>query len=316
MRIAVTGGSGFIGTNVVQQLQLAGHEVTVLDPLQPRAEGVFWKPIDIMRLEEVVEATKETEVIYHIAAVADVNQAFKDPLGCIDVNLRGTANVLEAARLNKTRRVIFASTVWVYQACSTPTATEATPLSIDHSQHLYTSSKIAGELLCHSYQQLYGVPFTILRYGIPYGPFMRQSLLIPIFVKKALAGESLSINGDGSQTRKFIYVEDLARGNVAALAPQAENQTYNLEGMEQITILQLAKMLDRIFGGVKIQFQPARPGDLSGGTEVDSQKALAELGWQPTISFEEGLRLAVAWLVTHSHKQQAVTVTESVAVNR
>jgi UDP-glucose 4-epimerase len=131
---------------------------------------------------------------------------------------------------------------------------------------------------------------------------MRQSLLIPVLVKKAMAGEPLSINGDGSQYRRFIYVEDLARGNVAALARQAENQTYNLEGMQKITVLDLARALDGILGGVKLKFEPARPGDLK-GVEVDSRKAMAELGWQPEVPFEEGLRRTVAWLMTLRQSQ-------------
>jgi UDP-glucose 4-epimerase len=257
--------------------------------------------VDIMQLEQLVEATKGIEAIYHLAAVSDVNIAFKNPLECIDVNIRGTANVLETARINKFSRVIFASTVWVYQASPEPRPTEGTSFALDRGVHLYTYSKIAGEMLCHSYQQLYSVPFTILRYGIPYGPFMRQDLLIPIFVRKALSGEPLLINGDGSQFRKFVYVEDLARGNVAALAPQATNQTYNLEGREKVSVLELANAIDQILGGVKIQFEPARPGDLK-GVEVDFQKALTELGWQPIVSFEEGLRRTIAWLLTLSQK--------------
>jgi UDP-glucose 4-epimerase len=254
-----------------------------------------------MQLEQLVEVTKGIDAIYHLAAVSDVNIAFKNPLGCVDANIRGTANVLEAARINKFSRVIFASTVWVYQASPETRPTEATSFALDHGVHLYTYSKIAGEMLCHSYQQLYGIPFTILRYGIPYGPFMRQALLIPIFVKKALAGEPLLINGDGSQFRRFIYVEDLARGNVAALSSRAANQTYNLEGKEKVSVLELAKAIDQILGGVKIQFEPARPGDLK-GVEIDSSKALIELGWQPTVPFEEGLRRTVAWLLTLSQK--------------
>ena len=274
----------------------------MLDLRPPTVAGVPWKSVDMAQVDQLVEATRGANAVYHLAAVSDVNIAYQDPLGCVDANIRGTANVLEAARVNKGLRVIFASTVWVYQASPESAPSEASPLAPDRCGHLYTASKIAGEMLCHSYHQLYDVPFTILRYGIPYGPFMRQSLLIPVLVKKAMAGEPLSINGDGSQYRRFIYVEDLARGNVAALAPQAENQTYNLEGMQKITVLDLAKALDRILGGVEFKFEPARPGDLK-GVEVDSRKAMAELGWQPQVPFEEGLRRTVAWLMTLRQSQ-------------
>ena len=255
--------------------------------------------MDITQPEQLIEATKGIEAIYHLAAVSDVNIAFQNPLACVDINLRGTANVLEAARVNKLGRVIFASTIWVYQASTNPELSEAASFSPGISGHLYTTTKIAGEMLCHSYRQLYGVPITILRYGIPYGPFMRQSLLIPMFVKKVLAAEPLQVNGDGSQYRRFVYVEDLARGNVAALAAKAENQTYNLEGKEKVSVLDLTKALDHILGGVKIQFMPARPGDLA-GVDVDAKKALADLGWQPLVSFDDGLRRTVAWLLSLS----------------
>ena len=297
MKIAVTGGSGFIGTHLVQQLQDAGHDVLVVDPQPPRVACARWWPADITQAEQFAEATRDSQVVYHLAAISDVNVAYANPLACVQANIQGTANVLEAARVNRLKRVIFASTVWVYQASKDPEPTEDTCFSLDQVSHLYTGSKIAGEMLCHTYQQLYGTPYTILRYGIPYGPYMRQQLLIPAFIKKALAGEPLTINGDGSQFRKFIYVEDLARGNVAALAAQAENQTYNLEGTEKITVLELANALGRILNGVDLRFEAARPGDLR-GVEVDSQHALRDLAWQPAVRFEEGLQRTLAWYLT------------------
>lgn len=250
--------------------------------------------MDITKLDEVIRATRDAEAVYHLAAVSDVNTAYQDPVGCVEANLIGTANVLEAARLNGVKRVIFASTVWVYQATSEPEPTENACFAPSGVAHIYTASKIAGEMLCRSYQRLYAVPFTVLRYGIPYGPFMRRNLLITTFIRQALAGEPLVVHGDGSQFRKFIYVEDLARGNVAALASQAANQTYNLEGNEKVTILQVATALERVLGEVRIRFETARPGDLR-GVEVDSGKALRDLAWEPTVSFEEGLERTVSW---------------------
>jgi len=256
-----------------------------------------------MRLEQLVEATRDINVVYHLAAVSNVNVAYKDPLGCIDANIRGTANVLEAARNNKIQRVILASTVWVYNAAPEGHANEETGLLPSRAGHLYTATKIADEMLCYSYRELYGVPFTVLRYGIPYGPGMRQELVIATFIRKALNKEPITITGDGKQYRKFIYVEDLAEGNVAALKPVAENKTYNLEGGERISILDIAETLKRIQGEVKIQFLPSRPGDFS-GCETTFIKAERELGWRPRTSFEEGLRLTVSWYL-QQHKQEA-----------
>jgi UDP-glucose 4-epimerase len=161
--------------------------------------------------------------------------------------------------------------------------------------HIYTSSKIAGELLCHDYWQLYQVPVTILRYGIPYGPRMRDTLVIPIFLKKALAGVPLTIAGDGSQYRNFVYVEDLAQAHLLAMDEKAVNQTYNLEGMRKVTVREVAETINGLLGGgVKIEYTPVRLGDYA-GKEVSSEKASRELGWEPTVDFEKGMRRTITW---------------------
>ena len=150
-------------------------------------------------------------------------------------------------------------------------------------------------MICHNYSQLYKVPFTVLRLGIPYGPRMREELLIPIFLKKALNGEPLTVAGKGGQYRNFIYVRDLAEAHVMAMSKDAINQTYNLEGPRKITVLEVAEGIRSILGDqVKIQFVPERPGDF-GGKEVSAAKARNELGWSPTVEFEEGLRRTTEW---------------------
>jgi UDP-glucose 4-epimerase len=154
---------------------------------------------------------------------------------------------------------------------------------------------MAAEMICHNYHQLYKVPFTILRYGIPYGPRMREELLIPIFIKKALKGQPLTISGNGEQYRNFVYVRDMADAHVLAMKETAANQTYNLEGTRKVTVLEVAEGIKKILGDdVKLEFVPARPGDF-GGKEVTVNKAQQELGWCPTVSFEEGLRRTVEW---------------------
>jgi UDP-glucose 4-epimerase len=159
---------------------------------------------------------------------------------------------------------------------------------------LYTATKIASEYYCQSYSKLYNIPVTILRYGIPYGPRARDGAVVPIFVQKALKGEPLTIAGDGMQFRKFVYVEDLAEGNVLALKAIAQNKIYNLDGAERVTIKQIAETVQNVLGNVKIEYVPARPGDFS-GKEVSSQLAKNELGWEPRMSFEEGVRRYVEW---------------------
>src|SRR5256712_5389603 len=124
---------------------------------------------------------------------------------------------------------------------------------------------MASEMVCHNYSQLYKVPFTILRYGIPYGPRMREELLIPIFIKKALTGQPLSVSGRGEQYRNFVYVRDMAEAHVLAMKDSAVNQTYNLEGPRKVTVLEVAEGIrEAIREHVKSGVLPANPGDLGG----------------------------------------------------
>jgi UDP-glucose 4-epimerase len=170
-------------------------------------------------------------------------------------------------------------------------------MSIDANRHIYTTTKVASEMLCHDYWNMHKVPFTILRYGIPYGPRMRPSLVLPIFVRKAMAGEPLTVTGDGLQNRKFIYVEDLARGHALCLQDAGENQTFNLDGSEKVTILQIAETALKLTGSTQpVQFTPARPGDY-GGVDVSSARAKTVLGWEPRVNWEEGSAKTVAWLM-------------------
>jgi UDP-glucose 4-epimerase len=154
---------------------------------------------------------------------------------------------------------------------------------------------MASEMVCHNYHQLYQVPFTILRYGIPYGPRMREELLIPVFLKKALNGQPLTVAGKGNQYRNFVYVRDMADAHVLAMRDSAANQTYNLEGRRQVTILEVAEGIKKLVGDhVRIEFVPERPGDFS-GKPVSAEKARRELDWHPLIEFEQGLQETVEW---------------------
>ena len=191
-------------------------------------------------------------------------------------------------------RVILASTVWVYEMAESEQVDEDTPLVLSKAKHVYTASKVAAELYCHAYKELYQQHFTILRYGIPYGPRARGGTVIALFVRKALNGESLTIMGDGSSYRNFVYVEDLAAGNVAALNEAAIDQTYNLEGSRAITIKEIAETVQKLVGQVDIEYREARPGDYSGAI-VSTAKAKRELGWETKVGFEEGIRQYIEW---------------------
>jgi len=302
MKVLVTGGSGFIGSHVVDKLRDKGVKVRVYDGIMPTyREDIEYYQGSILDRNTLGFAMNGIDAVMHLAAIADVKDVFGEPLKSEAINVRGAINVLEAARSAKVRKVIYGSTTWVYSEAESNDVDETTPLHAP--SHFYTATKLAGEYYCQSYNKLYDLDVTILRYGIPYGPRARDGAVIPIFVKKALNGEVLTIAGDGSQFRKFIYVEDLAEGNALALKSIANNKTYNLDGIEKITIKQIAETIQKIIGNVKIEYVPARTGDFS-GKEVSSERAKEELGWVPKTSFNEGLKKYIDWYIQCERKRE------------
>src|SRR4051794_36821291 len=262
-RVLVTGGSGFIGSHVVDRLLAAGHRPRIFDvrpsPHHPEVDTVA---ADLDDLDALCAALEGCDAVIHLAASADVNEVLADPLDAEQRNARGTIHVLEAARRRATGRVVYASTIWAYS--DTPAECHEESLPLCAPAHLYTATKLAGEMYCHSYGELYGLEHTILRFGIPYGPRARPAAVVPSMVGRALNGEPLTIAGDGSQSRRFVYVEDLADGVVRALDPIAANRTYNLVSDTDVTIRELAHTVASIVGDVEIQHTPGRTGDFAG----------------------------------------------------
>lgn len=295
--ILVTGGAGFIGSHVVDALAGAGYTPRIFDmvpsPFHP-GESVDTYLGELGDRDALADAMEGCDAVIHLAAVADVSQVTLDPVWAEEVNSRGTLNVLEAARTVELERVVYASTIWVYNGLDADVVDEATPLG--HPTHLYTASKLAGEMYCTSYAELYGRQFTVLRFGIPYGPRARPAAVVPQFVRKALAGEPLSIAGRGDQSRRFVYVEDLAAGCVAALHARAANRFYNLVGTEDTTVLEIAELVRTLVGDVDIVHTPGRVGDFR-GAHVSGQRAATELGWRATTGFADGLRRYLEWYI-------------------
>jgi UDP-glucose 4-epimerase len=294
MRVLVTGGAGFIGSHVVDRLVSAGHVPRILDKHRsPWHDSVDTVLGDVLDVADVRGALDGCDAVCHLAAAADVGQVIQAPAESTELNAMGTVAVLEAARIEGVKRVVYASTVWVYSAVTAEEVNEETLLPCP--DHVYTAGKLSGELLCHSYAELYGLETTVLRFGIPYGPRARPAAVIPSFVDRARRGEALTIAGTGEQQRVFVYVEDLAEGVVRGLAPEAVGRTYNLAGRETTTIRGLAEIVQEEVGGVAIVHTEGRAGDLAGAA-VCSRRAEAELGWTASTPLREGVRRYVAWL--------------------
>jgi UDP-glucose 4-epimerase len=295
MRVLVTGGAGFIGSHVVDKLIERGITPRIFDvvPSPHHAPGSIDTYLgDLTDLEAITAATEGCHAVIHLAAIADVNHVAADPGFAELVNSRGTFNVLEAARTAGVDRVVYGSTIWVYNGYD-GLADENTNAGLP--SHLYTATKLAGEMYCKSYSEQYGLDCTIMRFGIPFGPRARAAAVVPAFVKKALAGEPLTIAGDGSQGRRFVYVEDLADGTVRGLENHAANRVYNLVGDETVTVKEIASIVRDLVGDVDILHVESRAGDFS-GTEVSGARAARELGWEASTPFVEGVRRYIDWL--------------------
>lgn len=292
MVVLVTGGSGFIGSHLVDKLCEHGYDVCVFDLVKPHRDDVEWFRGDLTNKDEVFRAFRDVEYVFHLGAIADVNVALSNPELCFRVNEIGTLNVLQVAQSFDVDRVVLASTTWVYGRAE-GVVTEEMPLP--PPDHLYTKTKISQEHLVISWNKHYGVPYTILRYDIPYGPRMRENLAIAIFVRRAMRKQTITIYGDGSQGRCFIYVEDLAEGNVASLKEGAKNQIINLAGEEFVTIRRVVDELKGIFGDIPLEHKPPRPADFRGVT-VSIEKAEKLSNWRPKTKFSEGLRKYVEYV--------------------
>lgn len=296
MRVLVTGGGGFIGSHVVDRLTERGITPRIFD----LSASPYHSPLEVETFTGSITdpanldlAMRDCDAVIHLAAVADVSHVLADPVLAEEVNTRGTLNVLEAACHAEVGRVVYGSTTWVYSDCAEQAVDEETP--IPAPRHLYTATKLAGETYCAGYAELYDLECTVLRFGIPYGPRARAAGVVAKFTDLALEGKPLTIAGDGSQCRSFIYVEDLAAGIVAALDPAAAGRTYNLSGDEVVTILEIAETVQEMTGGCEIVHTPPRPGDFP-GKEISNARALEELGWKAETSFREGVRKYVEWV--------------------
>jgi UDP-glucose 4-epimerase len=305
MRAIVTGGAGFIGSNLVDGLLARGDQVMVVDDLSTGrrqnldgaiARGARLCVLDIREAAELAGVVEEEQpaVIFHLAAQIDVRRSLVDPAWDSSINVGGTINVLDAARLHGVARVVNTSTGGaIYGDAKTIPSDEQTP---PLPEAAYGQSKLAAEGYLGLYERLYGLSSVTLRYGNVYGPRqdpLGEAGVIAIFCGKLDAGEAPTIYGDGLQTRDFAYVGDVVAANLAAVDAPVHGPVNIGTGVET-SVLELVAIL-RELGGVERfepEFAPARLGELARSC-LDIGRARETLGWAPSVSIRDGLRLTL-----------------------
>ena len=225
------------------------------------------------------------------AAISDSKENHIDIKKAVNTNIMSLTNTLDAMYELGIPRIIFSSTVWVYSVCNVTEVNEDTNLSISNSDHIYTTCKLTCEAIIRNYQNVRGIDFTILRYGIAYGPGCHPDTVLSKFISNAISGKPLVVTGNGNIYRNFLYVTDHARGNRLALSEKAKNQIINLEGAQSISIKNVAERVQELHGKeVKIIYTDERLGDYKGKI-VDNSKAKKLLNWEPTVNFLEGSKV-------------------------
>jgi UDP-glucose 4-epimerase len=307
MKTLVTGGAGFIGSNLVDALVARGDEVTIVDDLstgrrvnldEALGAGAELIELDIRDAETLAArvAEKQPQAIFHLAAQIDVRKSLEDPAFDAAINVGGTANVMEAARGAGAGRVIFVSTGGAIYGEG-----EGQQLPLDESTAIapfsaYGQSKFAAEGYLSLYQRLYGISGLALRLGNVYGPRqdpLGEAGVIAIFCGLLHSGGRPTVYGDGTQTRDYIYVGDVVAAALAA-AGSAATGAVNIGTGRETSVLELAAALGRL-GGVESfepKFAPARAGEVQ-RISLDASRAERELDWQPSTSLDDGLRLTL-----------------------
>ncbi len=300
----VTGGAGFIGSHLVPALVERGRRVRIVDDLstgdEARLAGVRSR-VDLVRADlasaDLGAIFDGVERVFHLAAVPSVPRSVRDPLRAHTSNATATIRTLVAARDAGVARVVLSSSSSVYgETDMLPKHERLPPVPLSP----YAVAKLAAEGYARVFARLYGLRTVTLRYFNVFGPAQdpasAYAAVIPLFTTRALAGQALPVFGDGEQTRDFTYVENVVRANLAAAeADVPGGRVYNVAAGAPVSVNGLVAALERILGrSLAVEHLPERPGDVR-HSHADISAARAELGWQPTVAFEEGLRHTVEW---------------------
>lgn len=301
MKVLVTGGAGFIGSHTVDRLVLEGHEVVVVDNLSTgrrrninRAARFYKIDIQNRRLERVFR-NERPSVVMHLAAQMDVRKSVEDPILDAQVNVLGTLNLLQQAVEHGARKVIFSSSggaIYGEQEVFPASETHVTqPLSP------YGLSKFCGEQYLSYYQRVGGIQVVNLRYANIYGPRQDpygEAGVVAIFIQKLLNGEQAIINGNGRQTRDFVFVDDVVEANLSVMGQQIQG-TYNVGTGKETSINDLFRILvEQIGSTCKELHGPAKQGEQARSV-IDSTKLRHELSWEPRVELSEGLKRTVSY---------------------
>lgn len=300
MKALVTGGAGFIGSNISKKLLEMGYEVRILDNLSSGfpsniPDGANFIKGSVVDGDIVMEAASGVDYIFHLAASVGNKRSIDDPIYDATVNVLGTLNVLEAARANKIKKLVYSSSAGIFGELKT------IPIREDHPQEPdspYGVSKLAAEKDCLAYMKLYGIPVVCLRYFNVYGVHQRFDAygnVIPIFADRILRGVPMTIFGDGEQTRDFVNVSDVAQANIKGALSEATG-VFNVGSSSRITINNLARLLEEVSGkSVGVEYGPERPGDVRDSL-ADVSKAQETFGFDPSNDIESGLREYMGWI--------------------
>ncbi|MFZ6033219.1 MAG: NAD-dependent epimerase/dehydratase family protein [Melioribacter sp.] len=310
-KIVITGGAGFIGSHIAEAWLEKGAEVHIIDNLRTgflsnieKLDGIIFHNGSITDKELVFEATKGADYLHHLAAVISVPESIENPEECIDINVGGLINILEAAKVNKIKKVVFSSSAAVYGD------NPELPKSI-HSpvfpKSTYGITKLDGEFYLKMYHEQFGVNGIALRYfnvfGARQNPASQYAAAVPIFITKALKNEDITVFGDGNQTRDFIYVKDVVKANILAAESEIEQGIYNVATGVSITINDLARMIVDITGSnSKIVHLEERPGDIKHSAASISE-TITELGFAPDIPLKTALEETISSYKSNGTKE-------------